>query len=69
MVEKLILELPEDLARQVRTLAAHTRRSVDEVLMDSMVKAPWPDVVDCLIHVLRSLAATAGESWEPYPLT
>src|SRR5262245_30174966 len=34
MAEKVTIELPEDVAQQVRAVAAHTRRSVDEVLVD-----------------------------------
>ena len=31
MTEKVVIELPEDIIQQVRTVAAHTQRSFDEV--------------------------------------
>ena len=34
MAEKVLVELPNDLAEQVRVVAASTRRSFDEVLVD-----------------------------------
>ena len=34
MTEKVTIELPEDVARQVRTVAAHTQRSFEDVLLE-----------------------------------
>lgn len=34
MTEKVTIELPEDVAQQVRTIAAHTQRSFEDVLLD-----------------------------------
>ena len=34
MTEKVTIELPEEVAQQVRTIAAHTQRSFEDVLLD-----------------------------------
>jgi hypothetical protein len=48
MVERLIVELPEDLAQQVRTVAARTQRSVDEVLLDWIRRAGAEPLLELL---------------------
>jgi hypothetical protein len=48
MAEKVIIELPEDIVRQVRTVAARTQRSVDEVLVDWIRRAGSEPVLELL---------------------
>jgi hypothetical protein len=46
MAQKVTVELPEDLAQQVRTVAARTRRSFAEVLVDWIHRAGAEPVLD-----------------------
>jgi hypothetical protein len=48
MTEKVTIELPEDVAQQVRTVAARTRRSFDEVLVDWVRRAGAEPVLELL---------------------
>jgi hypothetical protein len=48
MSEKVTLELPEDLAQQVRTVAARTKRSPAEVLVDWIRRAGSEPVLELL---------------------
>jgi hypothetical protein len=48
MAEKVTIELPEDLAQQVRTVAARTQRSFDEVLVDWIRRAGAEPVLELL---------------------
>lgn len=48
MTEKVTIELPDDVARQVRTVAARTQRSVDEVLVDWIRRAGAEPALDLL---------------------
>jgi hypothetical protein len=48
MAEKVIIELPEDVAQQVRTVAARTHRTFDEVLVDWIRRAGAEPVLELL---------------------
>jgi hypothetical protein len=48
MTEKVTIELPEDIAQQVRTVAAHTQRTVDEVLVEWIRRAGAEPVLELL---------------------
>jgi hypothetical protein len=48
MGEKVTLELPEDLARQVKAVAERTQRSVDDVLLDWVRRAGSEPVLELL---------------------
>jgi hypothetical protein len=48
MAERLTIELPEDLAEQVRTVAARTQRSFDEVLVDLLRRGGAEPVLELL---------------------
>jgi hypothetical protein len=48
MPEKVTIELPEDIAQQVRTVAARTQRSFDEVLVDWIRRAGSEPVLELL---------------------
>ena len=48
MAEKVTIELPEEIAQQVRTVAAHTQRSFAEVLVDWIRRAGSEPVLELL---------------------
>ena len=48
MAEKVIVELPEDLAQQVRTVAARTQRSLAEVVVDWIRRVGADSVLELL---------------------
>jgi hypothetical protein len=48
MAEKVTIELPEDIARQVRTVADRTQRSFDEVLVEWIRRAGAEPVLELL---------------------
>jgi len=48
MAEKVTIELPEDIADQVRTVAARTQRSFGEVLVDWIRRAGSEPVLELL---------------------
>lgn len=48
MSEKVTIELPDDLARQVRALAERTQRSFDDVLVDWIRRAGSEPVLELL---------------------
>ena len=48
MAEKVIVELPEDLAQQVRTVAARTQRSLAEVVLDWIRRAGADPILELL---------------------
>jgi len=48
MPEIVTIELPEDLAQQVRTVAARTQRSFDEVLVDWVRRAGAEPLLELL---------------------
>jgi hypothetical protein len=48
MSEKLTVELPEDLAQQVRSVAARTNRSFDDVLADWVRRAGAEPILELL---------------------
>ena len=48
MSEKLIVELPDELLQQVRSVARQTQRSVDEVLADCVRRAGGEPVLELL---------------------
>jgi hypothetical protein len=48
MTEKVTVELPEDLAQQVRTVAARTQRPFAEVLVDWIRRAGAEPVLELL---------------------
>lgn len=48
MAEKVTIELPEDVAQQVRTVAAQTRRSFEEVLVEWIRRAGAEPVLELL---------------------
>jgi len=48
MVEKVTVELPEELVRQVRTAASRTHRSFDEVLAEWIRRAGGEPVLEWL---------------------
>jgi hypothetical protein len=48
MAEKVLVEIPDDLAQQVRTVAARTQRSFDEVLLDWIRRAGAEPVLELL---------------------
>ena len=48
MTEKITIELPEDVAQQVRTVAAQTHRSFDEVLVEWIRRAGAEPVLELL---------------------
>ena len=48
MAETITIELPDDIAQQVRTVAARTHRSFDEVLVDWIRRAGAEPVLELL---------------------
>jgi hypothetical protein len=48
MAEKVLVELPDDLAQKVRTVAARTQRSFAEVLVDWIRRAGAEPVLELL---------------------
>jgi hypothetical protein len=48
MAEKVLVEIPEDLAQQVRTVAARTQRSFADVLVDWIRRAGAEPVLELL---------------------
>ena len=48
MTEKMTVELPIDLAQQLRTVASRTHRSVDEVLVDCLRRAGAEPILESL---------------------
>jgi hypothetical protein len=61
MAERVTIELPEDIAQQVRTVAARPQRSVDEVLVDWIRRAGAEPVLE-LLPDEELLAVCDGES-------
>ncbi len=62
MTETVTLELPEDLVRQVRAIAERTQRSVDQVLLDWVLKAGAEPVLDLLPDTELLAVCDAGMS-------
>jgi hypothetical protein len=48
MSEKITIDLPEDIAQQVRTVAARTQRSFEEVLVEWIRRAGAEPVLELL---------------------
>jgi hypothetical protein len=63
MAEKVTVELPEDLAQQVRAIAARTQRSFEEVLVDWIRRAGAEPVLELLPD--RDLLAVCDSAMGP----
>jgi hypothetical protein len=64
MTEKVTVELPEDLAQQVRTVAARTQRPFAEVLVDWIRRAGAEPVLELLPD--EELLAVCDRQLDPH---
>lgn len=59
MIDKVTIEFPGDLAQQVRTIAARTQRTFDEVVLDCVRRASVEPALELLSDVELLAAADA----------
>jgi hypothetical protein len=64
MSEKILVELPDDVAQQLRAIAARSQRSFDEVLVDWIRRAGAEPVLELLSD--EELLAVCDSQPEPH---